>query len=142
VSVLSAPPLPTPPALRLMSRGGASSVKPPFGLARWDDAARDIALVLDRPPDVRTPKLEEVAAQIPLPSTLEAGTLVIVLGDVAPPRALLGRWLGARVRVPRHLRSSALLARGYVRLGGGIDPKNGNDVTWGYVAGETPETKA
>lgn len=132
----SAPPLPGPAALRLLSRGPGSHVKPPLGLARWDDAARDVALLLDRPPRGVAPRVDEIVAQLPLPSTLEAGALIVILGDVASPGALLGRWLGARVRVPRHRRSSALLARGYVRLGGGVDPKNGSDLAWAYVAGE------
>ncbi len=137
MSTLPSPPLPAPLALRLLSRGGASRVKPPLGLARWDDAAPDLALLLDRPKHGGAPTLDEIAGETPLPGTLPPGTLVLILGEVAPKDALIGRWLGPRVRVPRHLRGSALLARGYVRLGAGIDA-SGNDLAWGYAGDEAP----
>jgi hypothetical protein len=94
-----------------------------------------VAVLLDRPASGASPTLDEVVDQLPPPSTLAAGTLVIVLGDAAPSGALLGRWLGGRVRIPRHLRSSALLALGYTRLGGGVDGVGGKrrDLAWGYV---------
>jgi hypothetical protein len=133
VSALPPPPLPSPAALRLVSRAEAPKLKPPMGLARWDADANDRALLLDRPSTGDAPTLEEVAAQIPLPGTLTAGTMVVVLGDAAPASALLGRLLGARVRIPRHLRASALLAAGYTRIGGAVDPKTGNDLAWGYA---------
>jgi hypothetical protein len=124
-------PLPTAAALRLVSRPTGARVKPPLGLTRWSDDATDIALLLAHPNASDTPTLAEVADALPDPSTLTPGALVIVLGELAP-RGPLG-WLGSRVRVPRHVRSSALLAKGYTSIGGAVDPKTGGDLAWGYA---------
>jgi hypothetical protein len=126
-------PLPSPMALRLVCRPGAARVKPPLGLTRWSDDATDLALLLDRPSAGDAPTLAEIATALPAPFTLTPGALVIILGELAP-RGPLG-WLGSRVRVPRHLRSSALLAAGYTRIGGAADPKAGGDLAWGYAPG-------
>jgi hypothetical protein len=75
-----------------------------------------------------------VAAQIPEPATLASRAAVVVLGATARKGGRLARWLGPRaVVVPRALRCTALLARGYVRIGGGIDPDTGADLAWGWA---------
>jgi len=126
-------PLPTPSRMRLVARARGLKVKPPFGLAQWDADADDRAVVLDRPPSGDVPTLEAIAAQLPLPATLPGGALLVVLGDAAPPDALLGRLLGGRLRIARHLRASVLLALGYTRIGGYVDPRTGVDLAWGYA---------
>jgi len=127
------PPLPTPGALRLLGRARPGRVRPPLGLASWAGDAVDVAILLPRPPADRSASLDEIAAEIPEPSTLAPGTLVLVLGEVEPPETLLGRWLGGKKVVPRADRCSALLARGYERIGGGVDVATGHDLAWGYV---------
>ena len=129
---------PTPTALRLVCRGAtlsasqASRVKPPCGLDGWStDEAADVALLLGRVRD--TPTLDDIATQIPDPSTLRPGTLVVVLGELEADHGLLGRLLGTKATAPRALRNSALLALGYERIGGAVDPKTGHDLAWGYV---------
>ncbi len=134
MSSLPPPPLPRPTALRLVCRTRGARLSPPLGLARWsDDEDADVALLLDGARSGHTPTLPEIAAQLPDPAALRVGTLLVVLGDLEPGRLLLGRWLGSRAHAPRAARCAALLALGYERLGGGIDPRSGQDLAWGYV---------
>jgi hypothetical protein len=108
---------------------GSPPPTPPLGLTAWSDSsARDVAILLDRAATV-----DEVAEQIPRASERPAGSLVVVLGELASSGARLARWLRPRARVERSLRSTALLARGYERLGGALDSKTGIDVAWGYA---------
>jgi hypothetical protein len=129
---LPSPPLPQPPALRLTAPPRAGKVRPPFGLTRWDGGADALAILLERTGSV-SPRIEAVVSQIPHATTLASDALVVVLGEVAPKAALVSRWLTGRLRVPRHVRASALLVRGYTRVGGGIDPKTGSDLVWGFA---------
>jgi hypothetical protein len=142
-----APPLPKPVALRLAraspaAPARAARVTPPCGLSKWSEADdADVALLLGRPHPPATPTLAEITAQILAqadPSSLRPGTLVVVLGELEPMGALLGRLLRRKVRAARALRSSALLALGYERLGGGVDPRTGDDLAWGYVRSRRP----
>ena len=51
-------------------------------------------------------------------------SLVILLGeaDAGPDKGVLGRLFGGgHARIARPVRGSALLVRGYTRLGGGVD---------------------
>ena len=77
-----------------------------------------------------------IARALPDPSTLAAGTKVIVLA--APDRpSLTARLLSAVGRgkaVPKAHRCTALLARGYERIGATQDPKE-KDLAWGFVPG-------
>jgi hypothetical protein len=130
--------LPKPRALRLVPAPSGAQVRLPVpcGLAAWSDADdADIAIVLTRG-EADLPTLEETVAQLPEPETLPEGRLVVVLGELRPSTSLtarLERWLGStKARVPRALRTSALLARGYERLGAGKD-QVGHDLAWGYV---------
>jgi hypothetical protein len=78
-----------------------------------------------------------VARALPDPTSLPEGTLVVVLGAVADP-SLASRLLSAVGRgrvVPRAHRCSALLARGYVRIGADLDEKSGQDLAWGFATG-------
>ena len=76
------------------------------------------------------------ARALPDPSELEEGSLVLVSGALGGARSLGVRVLAALGRsktVPRAIRCSALVARGYVRVGAGTDPDTRADVAWGYV---------
>jgi len=73
---------------------------------------------------------------LPDPSEVEAGTLVIV-DDAAPGerslvRSVLGA-LGRKKHVSRGERCTALVLRGYMRVGAGTDPDTDADLTWGYA---------
>ncbi len=128
------PTLPGSTALRLVCRTPGVTVVPPCGLPRWSDSEdADVAVVLARADHRDLLGLAEVQGQLPAAATLRPGTLVVVLGELAPSGALLGRWLKPRARAARGVRGSALLALGYVRLGGGVDPRSGHDLAWGYA---------
>ncbi len=131
------PPLPTPARLRLVAadRTLASRVRPPLGLRAFsDEDDADVALVLRRTDAPPAP--DEIAGQVPPPAQLRGGTLLVVLPELAPAATLLGRLFSPRVLVSRAARSSALLAVGYTRLGGGVDAK-GRDLAWGYAPPRT-----
>lgn len=84
-----------------------------------------------------------VARDLPDADALPAGTLVVMLPGGAAP-SLTTRLLAALGRgkaVPRALRSSALVARGYVRVAAATDETLG-DLVWGYVPGAAGETDA
>ena len=44
--------------------------------------------------------------------------------------------LGRGRTIPRVFRATALVARGYVRVGAGIDPESRSDLVWGYAPSE------
>jgi hypothetical protein len=84
---------------------------------------------------------------LPDPKELPPGSLVIVPNEVTPrgrSRSALGRRIlgvfGRTKTVSRALRCSALVARGYVRVGAvdASDP-HGTDLTWGYTSIEPTE---
>ncbi len=84
-----------------------------------------------------------VARDLPDADALPAGTLVVMLPGGAAP-SLTTRLLAALGRgkaVPRALRSSALVARGYVRVAAAPDETLG-DLVWGYVPGVAGKTPA
>jgi hypothetical protein len=79
--------------------------------------------------------VRDAAAELPDPGSLAPGTLVLVGdGSVARETGLLGRVMRRRRErpVPRSIRCTALLARGYARIGGGVD-EHGIDWAWGYA---------
>jgi hypothetical protein len=77
--------------------------------------------------------LEAIVAQLPPPESLPVGTLVVVGGEAAVRGGLLSRVLLPRVKVARADRCTALLARGYVRIGAGVDRTSGQDLAWAYA---------
>jgi hypothetical protein len=126
--------LPRPRSIRLSPpANGARAPAPPFGLRAWteDASAQAVAVQLDLPGDY---DIADVARQVPDPDGFGARTLVVVLGEAAGGGSrLLSRLFGGRrPRVERAVRASALLARGYVDLGGGVDDGSGQDLAWGY----------
>jgi hypothetical protein len=94
-------------------------------------AAREVALSAKEAADVAS-----VARALPDPTTLDPGTKVIVLGALKEAPSLASRLLSAfgraKTDVPRVLRCTALVARGYVRVGAAEDA-NGRDLAFGHV---------
>jgi hypothetical protein len=123
---------PCPSAIRLVARTPSTKPpRPPFGLRVWSTEAETVGVLLDEPnPD--HDEIRAVAEQVPLASTLPAGTSVIVLG-AARSENRLWRLLGRTVPVPRAARCTALLVRGYVDIGAGLDERGGSDLAWGSV---------
>jgi hypothetical protein len=82
-----------------------------------------------------------IAAQVPLASELAGGARLIVLGAAAVGDSV---WqvFSRGATVPRAVRCGALLARGYVDIGAGVDDATGADLVWGsavtWVAGPLP----
>jgi hypothetical protein len=86
-------------------------------------------------------RVESIMAALPDPTSLGAGTVVIVPGDIASPSRSLARSVlavfGRAKTVSRAHRCSALVARGYVDVGAGEDESRA-DLAWGYA----PRTSA
>lgn len=126
---------PRPPhvaTLRFVGPRGASPPRRvPFGATlRQDDASGVLVAV---PEDVAE-DARALAEALPSPDDLAPGALVLVLAEPVPRSALTGRLLSALGRAkaaPRVVRCTALLARGYVDVGAGVDPSSGADLAWG-----------
>lgn len=124
------PPIPT--ALRLVTCAPKARVPPPpFGLRSWSSDAPSIAIqILAEGLDASDPAA--IAAQIPHASQLPESVLVCVLAEAARGSGL-GNWLRRARTISRAARCTALVARGYTRVGGGIDPADGSyDLAWGF----------
>ncbi|MCL2723008.1 MAG: hypothetical protein FWD69_01085 [Polyangiaceae bacterium] len=128
------PPLPARPnGFRLIGATLPSFAQSaPLGsIYRDDGAAYAVALGPEQAHDVAS-----LAAALPEPDSLEPGALVIVLARVVEAPTLARRVffaLGRGHTISRALRCSALLCRGYVRIGAGTDPETRADLAWGYV---------
>lgn len=124
---------PRPTALRLHTRAGdVRRATIPFGLNEWSDGASDVAVLLETATE-DSAGLPEIAAQIPDAATLPTEATVVVLGGAVRSTTSWRRWLGDRtVRVPRALRCTALLVRGYVDIGATAGD-GGDDLAWGRV---------
>lgn len=92
--------------------------------------------LLGEPRDRGLLQVRELAAQLPDPATLPSGTLIAIpdtpLGK--RKRSVLERMTG-RAAAPglhRAARCTALIARGYVGIGGG-EGDDGKDWAWGAV---------
>lgn len=122
-----------PTAIRLVriGRDGGKAPKPPFGLRGWAPEADAVALLLDAS-GLSPCTLAAVARQVPLAGTLASGTPLFVLG-VAAADGALWRLFGRGVQVSRAARCSALVARGYVEVGAGLDEATGSDLAWGQA---------
>jgi len=128
---------PRPPALRLVTTaptGGRS--RPLFGLTAWTPDAPAAAVVLDAA-GLTGDDAGAVARQLPDATTLPEGTLVVVSGAALRGVGILGRLFGgATAPVSRAARCGALVARGYVEVGGGVDPATKIDIAWGRAPGD------
>jgi hypothetical protein len=124
---------PRPEALRLVTRA-TSRVRPsaPFGLRGWSLEASALAVFLEVASD--EPRGSDLVEQIPPPADLPPGTCVLVLGSAARDRddGWLARLRPRTVTIARAPRCQALLMRGYVRLGAGVDPATRADLAWGF----------
>lgn len=81
--------------------------------------------------------LRTLSHQLPDPAVLASGTLVAIPDHIPlTKKATFWERVTGRaphpVRVHRAVRCTALLARGYVRVGGAKDAE-GRDWAWGYV---------
>jgi hypothetical protein len=124
--------------MRLLAKAGARTPRPPLGVKAWSADGESLAVLLDGAAE-ELDQVEAVAAQIPPSDQLAPGTLVVLLGTAAPRGARWLQWIAARPpTVARAIRCSALLARGYVAVGGGIDAAPAADLAWGIAppAGE------
>jgi hypothetical protein len=123
-----------PPALRLVTQAPRVPARAiPFGLRAWSSEAKAIAILLEAAGE----DLDQVAVatQVPPSGSLAPATPVFVLGSAtrALSRTSWFRWLRPGVvRVGRAPRCGALLIRGYVGLGAGIDETSGADLVWGF----------
>lgn len=128
---------PRPGSLRLTGPAAeearAARLIPPLGATFTSDAP---TWVVALGPGEAT-DLDAVARALPDPDSLPAGTLLFVLPNVIERPSLASRLLAAFGRdrtVSRELRSTALVARGYVRIAAGMDPESESDLVWGYAA--------
>lgn len=123
--------LPAPDALRFVSVSPAPPPKRvPFGLAVWTADAPAVALLLDLSSGKSLPT---ACAQVPEGDAYGEGTLMVILGESRAAPSILGRYFTARrAPIPRSVRATALLARGFVRIGAAFDPASGADLVWGY----------
>jgi hypothetical protein len=129
--------------LRLVGPAAGSArgrIVAPFGAA-FEAGAAAYAIVLG-PADALD--VATVAHALPDPGELPDGTLLIVLPHVVDPPSLASRFLAALGRgrtVSRAMRSTALVARGYVRVAAGVDRDSRSDLVWGYSVTEQPLTE-
>lgn len=122
-------------ALRLVGPAAEHArdrITPPLGAKLTADAeAYAVALGPAESND-----LAMIVRALPDPSDLPAGTFLVVLAAVIEPPSLTSRFLaafGRRPVVSRALRSTALVARGYVRVAAGVDRETKSDLVWGYT---------
>jgi hypothetical protein len=103
----------------------------PAGAAFRDDA--DAYAVALGPGEADDPS--SIARALPSPDELPRGTLVVVYPVVVEAPSFAKRLFAAIGRgraVSRAQRCSALLARGYVQIGAGVDPDTRLDLAWGF----------
>lgn len=129
---------PQPSALRLVTTAPTGErARPLFGLSAWTADVPAAAVVLDAA-SLNGDDAGAVARQLPDASTLPEGTLVVVSGEAIRGVGILGRLFGGgTTAVNRAARCAALVARGYVDVGAGIDPATKIDIAWGRAAGES-----
>lgn len=127
--------VPNASSLRLVGRAAGHAkgrITPPLGARFAADApAWAVALGPDDAVD-----LDSVAKAVPDADELPPGTLLVVLPAIAFAPSLGSRFLAALGRsrsVPRALRATALVARGYVRVAAGVDRASRSDLVWGYA---------
>ncbi len=125
--------MPRPEAMRLITRARRHPRGLlPFGLRAWSVDADAIAVLLE----TAQPDLDAAAVleQVPAARSLAPATPVFVLGRAA--RSGSPTWFSwvrsGALNVPRAPRCDALLMRGYVGLGAGIDESSGADLVWGF----------
>jgi hypothetical protein len=119
--------------MRLLARAGARAPRPPLGVQAWDADGEALAVLLDGAAESLA-DVHAVARQIPGAEQVPPGTLVVVLGVGARQGARWLQWIAGRApAVTRSVRCSALLARGYTAVGGGVDHPASADLAWGIA---------
>lgn len=127
--------LPTVASLRVTGPGAARARRPLLGARLVEDDTADAVLVTVDESDAHD--ATRLAAALPDPASLPPGTRVLVAADAASSRSLTGRLFAAIGRaqgIPRVVRCTALLLRGYDEVGGGFDPETSADLAWGRRA--------
>jgi hypothetical protein len=83
-----------------------------------------------------TRTVAEAAQQIPAiaETAKKTGARVFVHPEPARAGGMLGRLFGGKKTVPRAVRASALLARGYIDLGAAEGESDGIDWVWGTAS--------
>jgi hypothetical protein len=66
-----------------------------------------------------------------LPDPIEAAGAIVVVSPQLAGAGLLSKIFGRSDEIPRAVRGSALLSRGYGSIEGGVDPASGLDLIWG-----------
>jgi hypothetical protein len=121
-------------ALRLVCRAkDARPPTPPLGVSAYTEdpsAAVAILLELDAGQSERE-QVDDAWEQIPAAESLTPGQAVVVLPDPARGRGIFGRLFAGGKDIPRAIRATALLARGYTNIGAGKDDVSGADLVWG-----------
>jgi hypothetical protein len=117
-------PSPLPRSMRFVGANG-SQARAPFGLARLTDDGEAWLVALTDAHSVAA-----AAAELPLPSALDPGTLMVILPHAPAQGGLLSLFSSGR-SASRSVRAGALLVRGYVELGACIDPHTKLDLVWG-----------
>jgi hypothetical protein len=123
---------PRPEALRLSIDSHGKRPPPPFGLAGWSANAAGTGIVLDAT-DADLSQVEAVAAQIPSAAALPPRSPLVIYGIATRSTSWWRRLFGPRhLTVTRAVRCAAMLTRGYVDIGGGVDQSSGADLAWGW----------
>jgi hypothetical protein len=77
--------------------------------------------------------VEPLAEALPAPEDLAPGERLVIPSGATPRAGFFGRFRRAAFLHPA-VRGAALLARGYVDVGGGrSSPDHPDDLVWGYV---------
>lgn len=121
-------PLPRPSAFRPLP-GTRPARRVPLGASLREDAEDVLVALPEQALDAAS-----AAAALPDPEELAPGALVVVLGEPTGAGSVAGRLLSALGKtkaVPRAVRCTALLVRGYVEVGAGTCPATGADLAWG-----------
>lgn len=106
---------------------GPKGAKPraPFGIGDVADDGEAWLVALTNAESVAA-----AAAELPNPSSLAPGTLLVILPE-APTRGGLFSLFSSGRAASRSVRTGALLVKGYVDLGACIDPHTRQDLVWG-----------
>jgi hypothetical protein len=74
-----------------------------------------------------------LVALLPDPETTRGA--LVVISPALPREGFFARLVGSERTLPRALRGSALLLKGFGHIGAGIDPASGLDLIWGELPG-------
>lgn len=78
-----------------------------------------------------TISIADVISQLPEIGSMKTGAQVVILARSTPPTGIFARVFGRKQHVPRGVRGSALLARGFVNIAAAGE--GDDDLVWGYA---------